>query len=140
MNDIDIAKKSAEKMYENDACSQALGIQVEVPAPGRAEASFVVRPDMLNGHGVCHGGLLFTLADTAFAFACNSYNKVTLAGAASVDFLRPAKLGDTIVASASEVHRGGRVGLYDVSVKNQDGLEVAVFRGRSHTTSTPMFE
>jgi acyl-CoA thioesterase len=102
---------------------------------GRAEAVFEVRPEMLNGHGVCHGGYLFTLADTAFAYACNTYNRVTLASGASIEFLRPAKLGDRIVATASEIQRGGRIGFYDVLLRNQDGRDIAVFRGRSHSTN-----
>lgn len=140
MDDTAIARKSAEMMWENDAASRALGIKVEVTGPGRARATFEVRPDMLNGHGVCHGGFLFTLADTAFAFACNTYNKVTLASGASIDFLRPAKLGDTIVAKATEFHRGGRTGFYDVFLKNQHGQDIAAFRGRSHSTRKAMFE
>ena len=140
MKDIDIAKKSADVMFENDTAVHALGIEVEVTGAGRAIATFKVRPDMINGHDVCHGGYLFTLADTAFAYACNAYNKVTLASGASIDFLRPAKLGDTIVATASEFHRGGRTGFYDVFLQNQHGQDIAAFRGRSHSTNKPMFE
>ncbi len=140
MDEMTIASKSAETMWENDAASQALGITVEVTAPGKAVATFEVRPDMLNGYSLCHGGYLFLLADTAFAFACNTYNKVTLASGASIDFLRPAKLGDTIVATATEFHRGGRTGFYDVVLKNQHGQDIAAFRGRSHSTNKEMFE
>ena len=140
MDDIALARKCAETMWENDAASRLLGIKVEVAGPGQAEATFEVRPDMLNGHGVCHGGYLFTLADTAFAFACNTYNKVTLASSTSIDFLRPAKLGDTIVATAVEFHRGGRTGFYDVVLQNQHGQDVAAFRGRSHSTNKPMLD
>ena len=95
---------------------------------------------MLNGHDVCHGGYLFTLADTAFAYACNTYNQVTLASGASIEFLRPARAGDRIVARATEIHRGGRTGFYDVSLENQDGEQIAVFRGRSHSTREVLFE
>lgn len=140
MDEIAIAKKCAETMWEKDAAAHLLGIKVEVSRPGFAEAAFEVRPDMLNGHGVCHGGYLFTLADTAFAFACNTYNKVTVASGASIDFLRPAKLGDTIVATASEFHRGGRIGFYDVVLQNQHGQDIAAFRGRSHSTNKVMFD
>ena len=140
MNENEIAKKSTAKMWKNDAAARLLGIKVDVPGPGRAEASFEVRPDMLNGHGVCHGGYLFTLADTAFAFACNTYNRVTVASGASIDFLRPAKLGDTIVAVASEFHRGGRIGFYDVYLQNQHGQDIAAFRGRSHASNKPFLE
>ena len=138
MDDSALAQLCSAKMYADDAASQALGIQIEVTAPGCAEARLEVRPDMLNGHDVCHGGLIFTLADTAFAFACNTYNKVTLAAGASIEFLRPAKRGDQLLATATERHRGGRSGIYDVVVTNQDAVEVAIFRGRSHMTSKPL--
>lgn len=138
MDDSALAQLCAAKMYADDEASQALGIQIEVTAPGCAEARLSVRPDMLNGHNVCHGGLIFTLADTAFAFACNTYNKVTLAAGASIEFLRPAKLGDQLLAIATERHRGGRSGIYDVVVTNQDAVDVAIFRGRSHMTSKPL--
>ena len=140
MDDYEIAKKGGEKMYETDAALGVLAISVEVTDPGRAEATFEVRPDVLNGHGVCHGGYLFTLADTAFAYACNTYNRVTVASGASIDFLRPAKLGDTIVATATETHRGGRIGFYDVLLKNQDGQDIADFRGRSHSTNKVLLD
>lgn len=138
MDDSTLAQLCAAKMYADDEASQALGIQIEVRAPGCAEARLEVRPDMLNGHDVCHGGLIFTLADTAFAFACNTYDKVTLAAGASIEFLRPVKLGDQLLATATERHRGGRSGIYDVVVTNQDAVDVAIFRGRSHMTSKPL--
>jgi acyl-CoA thioesterase len=94
-----------------------------------------VRDNMLNGHRVCHGGFVFALADTAFAFACNTYDRVTLAAGASIEFLRPAKAGDRLKAIASERFRGGRTGLYDVIVSNQDDEQIALFRGRSHATN-----
>jgi acyl-CoA thioesterase len=122
MDDYEIAKKGGEKMYETDAALGVLGISVEVTDPGRAEATFEVRPDMLNGH------------------ACNTYNRVTVASGASIDFLRPAKLGDTIVATATETHRGGRIGFYDVLLKNQDGQDIADFRGRSHSTNKVLLD
>ncbi|MDX1405350.1 MAG: hydroxyphenylacetyl-CoA thioesterase PaaI [Woeseiaceae bacterium] len=140
MDDIQVAKKSADAMWANDDAAKALGIRIDVSRPGHAEATFEVRPDMVNGHHVCHGGFLFALADTAFAFACNTYNRVTFASGATIDFLRPAKLGDTIVASASEVHRGGRIGVYDVVCRNQHGEPIATFRGRSFATREPLFE
>jgi acyl-CoA thioesterase len=89
---------------------------------------------MINGFAVCHGGHIFALADTAFAFACNAYNQVTFAAGASIDFLRPARVGDKLLAVATERHRGGRSGIYDVSVSNQDDEEIAVFSGRSVAT------
>ena len=125
-------------MYANDQAAQDLGIQIDIRVTGCAKARMEVRSDMLNGHGVCHGGLIFTLADTAFAFACNTYDKVTLAAGASIEFLRPANLGDQLLATAAERHRGGRSGFYDVVVTNQDAVDVAIFRGRSHMTSKPL--
>ncbi len=132
--ELDIAKKCAAAMYEADASSKALGISIEVTGVGQAEARVEVTPAMINGFAVCHGGHIFTLADTAFAFACNAYDQVTFAGGASIDFLRPARVGDKLLALAKERHRGGRTGVYDVSVTNQDGEEVAVFSGRSVAT------
>lgn len=139
MDDLAIAKQCRDTMYAADVAVRALDIKVEVTGAGRAEAELEIRSEMLNGHEVCHGGYLFTLADTAFAYACNSYNLVTFAAAASIEFLRPAKLGDQIVAVATERHRGGRTGIYDVVLSNQDGAEVAIFRGRSHSTRDTLF-
>lgn len=139
MDDFAIAKQARDTMYEHDAAIKALDIEVEVTGVGSAEARFEVRSDMLNGFGICHGGYLFTLADTAFAYACNSCNTVTLAAGASIEFLQPAKLGDQIVAIATERCRGRKTGFYDVAVHNQDGEEVALFRGRSHSTHDTLF-
>ena len=125
------ARRCAETMYAKDAASQALGIRVDIPEAGRAVARMTVREDMVNGFDVCHGGLLFTLADTAFAFACNGYDDVTVAAAASIDFLRPARLGDELHALASEDYRGSKSGFYTVEVRNQRDETVAIFRGRS---------
>lgn len=134
MTDENLASSIAEAMYANDAATQKLGIRVTVSVSGSATAQTTVTAEMLNGHGVCHGGHLFALADTAFAFACNGYGLVTVAAAAAVEFLRPAREGDELTAIARERHRGRRAGVYDVTVVNQDGAEVALFRGRSHTT------
>jgi len=131
MNQLDIAKKCAAAMYDADTASKGLGISVEVTGVGQAEARVEVSPNMTNGLDVCHGGFIFSLADTAFAYACNTYDKVTYAGSASIDFLRPAKAGDQLVAVATERYRGGRSGVYEVTVTNQNGEEVAVFKGRS---------
>jgi acyl-CoA thioesterase len=139
MDDLAIAKRSRDTMYETDAAIHALDISVEITGVGEAEARFEVRAGMLNGHGVCHGGYLFTLADTAFAYACNSYNQLTLAAGASIEFLRAAKLGDQVVAIAIERRRGRKTGFYDVVVRNQDGEDVALFRGRSHSTQDTLF-
>ena len=134
MNDIDRAKLCAERMYSNDAASRALGIRIDVPAAGRAIARMSVRDDMVNGFDVCHGGLVFTLADTAFAFACNAYDRITLAAEGNIDFIRPALLGDELEAIASEEYRGTRNGFYTVQVRNQSDELVAMFRGRSAIT------
>ena len=126
-----LAQACAEKMFANDPASRELGIVVNIPQPGQALAAMTVSASMINGHGICHGGYVFTLADTAFAFACNAYNRVSLAASASIDFLAPTQVNDRLVALAEERQRGRRSGTYDVSVKNQDGELVALFRGRS---------
>ena len=134
MDQLNIAKRCADAMSEKDAASQGLGISVEVAGAGQAEARVEVTPDMVNGFDVCHGGYIFALADTAFAYACNGYDKQTYAGGASIEFMRPAKVGDELVAVATERYRGGRSGVYEVTVRNQKGEEVAVFTGRSVAT------
>ncbi|MBB5786974.1 hydroxyphenylacetyl-CoA thioesterase PaaI [Jiangella mangrovi] len=128
-----LARRAADAMWAGDAASQALGMTLESVGPGRAEVSMRVRADMVNGHGICHGGLIFTLADSAFAFACNSYNRSTVAQGADITFLAPAREGDLLVATAQERHRNGRSGLYDVTVRRVDPDEavIAEFRGRS---------
>ena len=139
MNDMDIAQKCRDTMWSNDLASQDLGIEVEVTAPGNAVATLSVAKNMVNGHDICHGGFIFTLADTAFAFACNTYNRVTVAAGASIEFVRPGRLGDVLTARASEAHRGGRTGIYDIEVRNQDDALIAIFRGRSYATREPLF-
>ena len=131
MTELATAKRCAEKMWASDCASKALGIEIEITEAGSATARMLVREDMVNGFDVCHGGLLFALADTAFAFACNAYNRVTVAGSASIEFLRPAMLGDQLCAVAAEEHRGRKSGYYTVRVENEDGRLVALFRGRS---------
>ena len=131
MDELGRARQCAETMYERDAASQALGISVEIPHPGRAVATMLVRDDMVNGFDVCHGGLIFTLADTAFAFACNAYDQLTVAAAADIEFLRPVNPGDVLEAAAGEDYRGKKTGLYTIEVRNQRGELVAMFRGRS---------
>jgi len=135
MNELERAQRCAAKMIASDRVSQALGITVEIPAPGAAVATMLVRDDMLNGFNTCHGGLVFSVADTAFAFACNAYDDITVAAAGSIEFLRPAHAGDELRAVAAEDHRGRRSGLYTVEVFNQDEQRVAVFRGRSVSRS-----
>ncbi|MDH3533322.1 MAG: hydroxyphenylacetyl-CoA thioesterase PaaI [Gammaproteobacteria bacterium] len=131
MDELQRAQRCAEKMYANDKASQKLGIEIEIPEPATAVATMRVHNDMLNGFDVCHGGLVFTLADTAFAFACNAYDRLTLAAAANIDFLRPAVRGDELVATATEDYRGQKTGFYTIRVRNQRDELVAVFRGRS---------
>ena len=126
-----LAEQVAQKLYIIDKASQALGIRIVEVRPGYARASMVVRPDMVNGHRICHGGMVFTLADSAFAFACNSYNENTVAAAASIDFLAPAHQEDELTAVATEVWRSRRNGIYEVTVTNQDNARIALFRGRS---------
>jgi acyl-CoA thioesterase len=120
-------------MYANDRAAKALGIQVIEVTPGHAELTMAVRDDMLNGHDICHGGLIATLADTAFAYACNSYDELTVASGFAIDLVAPGRLGDVFTATCHEVSRAGRTGVYDVEVRNQRGERVAVFRGRSYT-------
>jgi acyl-CoA thioesterase len=126
-----LAVRVAEALYGTDKTSQALGIRIVEVRPGYARACMLVRSDMVNGHHLCHGGMVFTLADTAFAFACNSYNENTLAAAASIDYLAPSREGDELTAVASEVWRSKRNGIYEITVTNQEGARIALFRGRS---------
>jgi acyl-CoA thioesterase len=120
-------------MFRNDRASKWLGMQVLQVTPGRAVLAMTVRDEMLNGHDICHGGLIATLADSAFAFACNSYNELTVASGFAIDLLAPGRLGDVLTATCHEVSKSGRTGVYDTEVTNQHGKRVAVFRGRSHT-------
>jgi acyl-CoA thioesterase len=120
-------------MAANDRTATALGIRIHEVSPGRAMLSMTVREDMLNGHDICHGGLISTLADSSFAFACNSYNELTVASGFSIDFIAPGRLGDVLTARCAEVTKAGRTGVYDTEVVNQRGERVAVFRGRSYT-------
>ncbi len=129
----ELAEACADAMWEEDAASQGLGMHLVAVAPGSAVLTMTVREDMVNGHGICHGGYIFTVADSAFAFACNTYDQVTVAAAADITFVRAAKLGDELTASGSEQVRYGRSGIYDIIVTDQDGEMVAVFRGRSRT-------
>ena len=127
-----IAKQVAAAMFARDAASQSLGIEMKEVRPGYARLTLTVRPDMLNGHAICHGGIVFSLADSAFAFACNSRNQSTVASGGSIDFLAPAETGDELTAEAIERALLGRIGIYDVTVTNQEGRTIALFRGRSY--------
>lgn len=128
---LELARRSAKAMYEADAASQALGIEIADVGPGRAQARMTVAATMVNGHGIAHGGYVFLLADTAFAFACNTYGRATVARACEIRFLNPARVGDTLIALAAERVRTGRTGIYDVSVTGPDGAPVAELRGHS---------
>jgi acyl-CoA thioesterase len=127
-----LAEQSAQTLYERDRASQALGMRLDGVRPGCARVVMTVRADMLNGHHLCHGGIVFALADSAFAFACNSYNESTVAAAAAIDFLAGARAGDELTAEASELWRTRRNGIYEITVTNQRGERVALFRGRSY--------
>jgi acyl-CoA thioesterase len=122
-----------EGMFVNDRASKWLGMQVAEVTPGRAVLRMTVRDQMLNGHDICHGGLIATLADSAFAFACNSYNEFSVASGFAIELLAPGRLGDVLTATCVEVSKTGRTGVYDTEVSNQHGQCIAVFRGRSHT-------
>jgi acyl-CoA thioesterase len=128
----ELAELAARTMYDNDAASQGLGARVVSVAPGLASMTMTVRADMLNGHKTCHGGFIFALADSTFAFACNSRNMATVASGCSIDYLAPAFEGDVLTAEAVEYSLAGRTGVYDVHVRNQDGKRIAIFRGRSY--------
>jgi acyl-CoA thioesterase len=131
MTPEELANATAQAMYEADTCSRALGIELKEVRPGYARMQMNVRDDFLNGHGICHGGLIFTLADSTFAFACNSYNINTVAAGCSIEFLRAVKGGDHLSAEAVEQSLTGRTGIYDIRVTNRDGETVAMFRGKS---------
>ena len=132
MNPQQIADAVALGMMANDRASRGLGLQVIHISPGSARIEMMVRDDMLNGFDTCHGGFITLLADSAFAFACNSYNELTVASSLTIDFIAPVRVGDVLTASAAEISLSGRTGVYDVEVSNQSGARVAVFRGRSY--------
>jgi acyl-CoA thioesterase len=119
-------------MLASDRASRALGMRIESIGPGHAQMAMTVRDDMVNGHAICHGGYIFLLADSTFAFACNSYNRNTVAQGCSIDYLAPVHVGDVLHATGVERSRTGRTGVYDIEVRNQDGKTVALFRGKSY--------
>jgi acyl-CoA thioesterase len=129
----EIAEACAEAMWADDRASQGLGMVIERVSPGEAVISMAIRTDMTNGHGICHGGFIFTLADSAFAFACNTYNQRTVAQHCAVTFLQPGRRGDTLIAHAVERSRSGRSGIYDVTIRDGRGAVIAEFRGHSRT-------
>jgi acyl-CoA thioesterase len=127
-----LAQDAVNAMWSRDQAAQALGMEIRQVLAGSATLRMRVRKDMVNGHQICHGGLIFTLADTAFAYACNSYNQNTVASACHIDFLAPGREGDVLEAVAIERSSAGRTGVYDVEVRVVDGHAVALFRGKSH--------
>jgi acyl-CoA thioesterase len=128
-----IAQATRDAMWAKDRACQTLGMLVIAIGSGTATLTMTVREDMLNGHDLCHGGLIATLADSAFAYACNAYNEVTVASGFDIHLMAGARLGDVLTASATELSKGGRMGVYDIVVTNQRDEQIAVFRGRSYT-------
>lgn len=133
MNADELAKACADSMWANDNASKGLGMEIVEIKAGYAKLSMPVRDDMTNGQKICHGGFMFLLADSAFAFACNGYNQFTVAQSCKIDFLAPAFAGDILTAVAEERYREGRSGIYDCTVTNQDGKVIAEMRGNSRT-------
>lgn len=136
----EIAQRSAAAMWANDDASKWLGASLDKVGPGTATMSMTVEKHHTNGHDICHGGFIFTLADSAFAFACNSYNQIVVAQSNVITFIAPGRLGDRLTAVAREVARFGRSGVYDVSVTDQDGRLIAEFRGNSRVIKGQHFE
>jgi acyl-CoA thioesterase len=135
-----LAEDCINNLYQRDITAQSLGIEILHVAPGRAQLSMRVRDDMLNGHQICHGGFSFTLADTAFAYACNSFNQSNVGVGAQIQYVAPGKPGDCLTATATELSRKGRNGIYDVVIKNQHGEELAFFRGNSRQINGQVLE
>ena len=140
ISDQQRAEKSAEAMWATDDASKWFGMSLDAVGPGTATMSLTVIDAQTNGHNICHGGGIFALADSAFAFACNSYNKVTVAQSNSITYVAPARTGDRLTAMAVEIARSGRSGTWDVTVTNQDGATIALFRGLARTISGTLFE
>lgn len=131
MNAQEIARRCADIMWPDDHAARGLGMKIEAVGPGTATLTMTVRPDMVNSHGTCHGGFIFAVADSTFAYACNSFNHRAVAAGVDINFLSPAHLGDLLTARGQARHQGGRSGVYDIEVTNQEGKLVAVFRGRA---------
>ena len=136
----EVARRSADAMWSKDAASKWLGAALDDVGPGTARMSMTVEKHHTNGHDICHGGYIFTLADSAFAFACNSYNRIVVAQHNVITFIAPGKRGDRLTADAREVARYGRSGIYDVRVTDQDGRLIAEFRGASRAIDGKHFE
>ncbi|UGQ45700.1 hydroxyphenylacetyl-CoA thioesterase PaaI [Massilia endophytica] len=135
LNPQALAEAAGAAMYARDTASQSLGMKLIEIRPGYARMTMPVRADMLNGHLTCHGGFIFALADSAFAFACNSHNLNTVGAGCTIDYLAPGRQDDLLTAEAVEQALAGKTGIYDVTVKNQDGRLIATFRGKSHRVS-----
>lgn len=133
MSPQELAEASTRAMWNDDSASQRLEMEMTHVAPGQATLSMTITRDMSNGQGNCHGGYIFALGDSAFAFACNTYNQITVAQHCSISYLLPGRIGDRLTATATETHKAGRGGIYDVKITNQDGAHVAQFRGHSRT-------
>ena len=131
------AQSTVQSMFASDRASQDLGIEILEIAPGSVRICMTVRPEMVNGHGICHGGFIFAFADSAFAFACNSHGESMVAAGAAIEFLAPTAVGERLTAVAAEVKRSARHGIYDVSVNNGAGETVALFRGRCSRLRVP---
>ena len=135
-----VAERCAEIMWPDDKAAQGLGISLERVAPGEAVTRMTVRDDMVNGHDICHGGFIFALADSAFAYACTTFNVRTVASGVDINFIAPAHTGQVLTAHGHGRHQGGRAGVYDIEVKNEKGDLIAVFRGRSSRIKGHFFE
>ncbi len=140
LKEQELAEKVADKMYDNDSAAKLLGIELLEIKPGYARMSMLVRSDMLNGHGILHGGMTFCLADTAFAYACNSRNHKTVALACSITYVLAGREGDKLIATAQEQASSGRTGVYDITIHNQLDAVLAVFRGNSYRTKQEVIE
>jgi acyl-CoA thioesterase len=134
-----LAEEVGRRMFTEDKAAQAMGISLDAIAPGYARMSMKVREDMMNGFAICHGGITFTLGDTAFAYACNSRNQQTVALSCNITFATAVKLGDTLTATAREMVLNNRTGLYDIVIRNENNAEVAFFRGNSYCTKREAF-
>lgn len=139
MTALEMARACADAMWAEDSATQGLGMTLGAVTPGRASMVMTVTGPMVNGHGMCHGGYIFTLADSAFAFACNTYNQRVVAQHCSITYLAMARLGDVLTATGVEASRQGRSGIYDITVTNQAGAVVAIFRGHSRTIKGEFF-
>ena len=135
-----VAERCAEVMWPDDRAARGLGMEIVSVGAGAATLRMTVRPDMVNGHGICHGGFIFAVADSTFAYACNGYNHRAVASGVDINFIAPAHLGDVLTAAGHARHQGGRSGVYDIEVTNQDDRLIAVFRGRSSRIKGHFFD